>query len=224
MIYPLRNYTIKGFLWYQGEHNVPEYNDYAEMMSKLVNVWRTIWGDQKLPFYFVQIPGWSYFNHPEGIERPLFVENQKKALDLIPYSDMATTTDIGEEHCIHPTHKREVGQRLAACALYRTYGIPGIYSDVIHVKEVTYDKNTATVTWTGNSFGMSARHIDGFELAGEDRIFHTAQAMVVKGSIRVSSQEVEQPVAVRYAFHNYIKANLCNSLGVPYCSFRTDHW
>lgn len=224
MIYPLRHYTIKGFVWYQGEHNIPEYNDYADMMSGMVRTWRNIWGDNKLPFYFVQIPGWCYFNRSDGIERGLFVENQKKALTMIPYSDMATTTDIGEEKCIHPSHKREVGQRLAACALYRAYGIRGLYSDVVHIKSVTYDKNTAKVTFVGGSFGMSAESVEGFELAGSDKVFYPAKASIVNGSVLVTSQAVEHPIAVRYAFHNYIKANLRNSLGVPYCSFRTDNW
>jgi sialate O-acetylesterase len=172
----------------------------------------------------VQIPGWCYFNRSDGIERGLFVENQKKALTMIPYSDMATTTDIGEEKCIHPSHKREVGQRLAACALYRAYGIRGLYSDVVHIKSVTYDKNTAKVTFVGGSFGMSAESVEGFELAGSDKVFYPAKASIVNGSVLVTSQAVEHPIAVRYAFHNYIKANLRNSLGVPYCSFRTDNW
>lgn len=226
MINPLRNYVAKGFIWYQGEHNVPEYRYYAKMMQSMVDDWRKIWKDDKhwMPFYYVQIAPWRYFNNAMGVERPLLVEAQDKALSLISNSGMATTTDIGNEECIHPAKKREVGQRLAACALEKTYQIVGLHSNVFVEKEIEYRDHLVYLSFPTLKLGTSSSVYLGFEVAGENKIFYPAEAKLDKKRIRITSDKVKHPVALRYAFHNYVEATMKNALGIPFCSFRTDSW
>ena len=120
MICPLTNFTARGFLWYQGEAN-RGFDGYARYMQELASLWRGRWGDAEMPFYFVQLAPYTY-DDAEGLSLPLTVEQQTQALDLIPFSGMASTTDAGSEHTIHPPYKIRVGERLALLALKRTYG------------------------------------------------------------------------------------------------------
>jgi sialate O-acetylesterase len=226
MIKPLRYYTSKGFIWYQGEHNVQEYRYYDLMMQEMVTDWRKIWNDEtdSMPFYYVQIAPWRYFNNSKGIERPLLVEAQVKALSLIKNSGMATTTDLGEELCIHPSKKREVGQRLAACALEQIYQISGLHSNVFVEKKIEYNDSLVFLSFPTLQLGTSPSSYMGFEVAGEDKIFYSAEAKLDKNRIRITSDKVKHPVALRYAFRNYVEATMKNTMGIPFCSFRTDSW
>ncbi|MDE6085308.1 MAG: sialate O-acetylesterase, partial [Muribaculaceae bacterium] len=126
MIAPIRKFKAKGFIWYQGESNRKDADHYEIMLNQLVNRWRRDWGDNnnEMPFYFVQIAPYIY-DGSNKTSYPLFVEAQTRAADLIPNCEMATTTDIGEEYSIHPGKKKEVGERLAALALSKTYGLKG---------------------------------------------------------------------------------------------------
>ncbi len=126
MIAPIRNFTARGFLWYQGEANLGDIDHYDDMMARMVRQWREDWGDEtdSMPFYYAQIAPYVY-GGSRDTAYPLFVETQVRALKKIPNCGMAGTTDIGAERCIHPSKKFEVGQRLAALALAQTYGHGG---------------------------------------------------------------------------------------------------
>ena len=168
MINPLKNYTARGFIWYQGEHNLQEHLTYDVMMKTMVDEWRSMWNDEsdRMPFYFEQIAPFRYFNNSLGIQRPLIVEAQRRALGLIPNSGMATTTDIGEELCIHPAKKPTVGLRLAACALEGTYNVKGLCTSDIRVEETKYKENKMILKFNSDFRSVYPARMKGFEIAG----------------------------------------------------------
>lgn len=231
MIAPLRDYAAKGFIWYQGEANLDNPDHYDIMMAAMVDRWRKDWGDNNasMPFYYAQIAPFSYYWMKEG-DYPPFVEAQIRAQALIPNCEMAGTTDLGDRMSIHPPRKREVSQRMAALALAGTYGVE---MEEVHVPlpekwEVVDGK--MLVTFSNAPLGLwpwTSERIQGFEIAGEDRVFHPAQAWTSdnpRGVVSVWSDSVAAPVAVRYAWHNYVPCNLQTTLGIPVPPFRTDRW
>ena len=228
MIAPIRNFTAKGFLWYQGCSNLGDNDRYDAMMARMVQQWRKDWGDSKneMPFYYVMIAPHIYDSSMD-IAYPLFVENQAKALEKIPNSGMAATTDIGDEFCIHPAQKFEVGQRLAALALKQTYGQLGYQPKAPQMAAYSIKDGKAVITMSNCEGGLIPKHeeIIGFEIAGADKVFHKAQATLsATAEVTVWSDEVKQPMAVRYSFRNFAPGNLKNVYGIPAVPFRTDMW
>lgn len=229
MVAPITKFNARGFLWCQGCSNLSDIDHYDVMMARMVQQWREDWGDKenKMPFYFTMIAPYSYGNS-RAISYPLFVECQVRALDKIPNSAMAATTDAGDEYCIHPAKKNEVGERMAAFAMRDLYGQGGV--DVVAPTYESYkiDKNTVVVTLKNVGVGLQpgyGKWVKGFEVAGADKVFHPAAAHVSgHREVRVWSDKVKEPVAVRYAFRNYIACDLANILGVPVPPFRTDDW
>ena len=122
MLWPVKNYTARGFLWYQGESNIFNYQFYAPMMTAMVQLWRNVWEAPDMPFYYVQIAPYKYENS-RNTGAALLREAQVEALKTIPNSGIVPTTDIGDEFCIHPPQKDVVGLRLATLALTKTYGL-----------------------------------------------------------------------------------------------------
>lgn len=240
MIHPIENHTAKGFIWYQGENNRGLHDDYVTILSALIGDWRRKWGDDDMPFYMVQLAPYGY----EGAEKmslPMMIEAQYKIADLVPNVAIAATTDIGNPIGIHPSHKREVGERLAFLALTRDYGMKGLPLPAPTYKSMSVDGNKVTLEfnnlaynkdwWEGNTFHsyQDDGYIrpKGFEVAGEDRVFYPATGSFGHGNntIEVYSDSVPHPVAVRYYFHNYVpEANVKTCLGQPLVPFRTDSW
>ncbi len=231
MIAPIRNFTAKGFLWYQGESNLDDIDHYDTMMARMVRQWREDWGDKdgKMPFYYVQIAPYVY-KGSQDIAYPLFVESQVRALKKIPNSGMAATTDIGEEYSIHPAKKLEVGQRLAGLALAQTYGLKGFEPKTPLLKSYEIKDGKIILTFDHAEKGLNPwfqTPVTGFEIAGADKVFHPAKAWTSDkpvGKVTVWNDEIKEPVAVRYAFRNYMLCNLCNTFGIPVAPFRTDNW
>ena len=227
MICPLTNFTARGFLWYQGEAN-RGFDGYARYMQELASLWRGRWGDAEMPFYFVQLAPYTY-DDAEGLSLPLTVEQQTQALDLIPFSGMASTTDAGSEYTIHPPYKIRVGERLALLALKRTYGYGALIAQSPRYESVRFEAGRAIVRFrTDGIMGPQWKGpIEGFEIAGADRVFVPAEAEYVPGApeVTVHSDRVPEPVAVRYAFRNMPRAaTLVNSGDLPAYPFRTDDW
>lgn len=242
MISPIINYTAKGFIWYQGESNRYHPFDYAKLMNRMILDWREAWGSEEMPFIAAQIAQFTY-DGPEYLTVPVIVEQQYKAADMTPLTYIAPTTDMDSPRMIHPARKILVGERMAAIALSRTYGIKGLcgesprYSSmeidgksvVLHFKDMA-----VSTSWpaTGESFSWLDKEIKvikikGFEVAGEDRVFHTATAKLgwpVADRITVQCDSVAAPVAVRYAFRNVIESNVMTVSEVPLAPFRTDDW
>ena len=154
---------------------------------------------------------------------------QAQTLALIPHSGMATTHDVGSFACIHPADKETVGNRLAYQALVNDYGLKGIDAFPPVFKDVTFKEGKGTVSFTNpGTMGLSPISVElgGFELAGEDRVFYPAKAKVLgdRMTVQVSSDQVPEPVAVRYGMRNWSVATLYNSYGIPASPFRSDDW
>ena len=234
MIYPLRHYAARGFIWYQGEANLGNSADYAAITCAMVNEWRTLWGKADMPYYLVQIAPYSY-DVPDGRNLPLLVEQQYRIPSMLPYSAVAPTTDIGHRDCIHPPYKKEVGERLAWLALSRDYGVNGLPSTPLY-KDMKVEDGKIRLSFSGlggagNCFRVHGPQkqlvLGGFEIAGKDRVWHPASAWIEwdKNEIMVFSTEVPDPAAVRYAFRNWPEgANVVTDYGVPLPPFRTDDW
>jgi len=227
MIAPLLPYTIKGMLWYQGESNTAEYDLYKKMMPAFVSDLRRKFTVRDFPFYYVQTAPFMY-GGPEKGKAAHFREVQQQLMSIIPNSGMAVTMDIGEKTCIHPADKEKVGNRLAYWALAKTYGQNDFgYSGPIY-NSMKVEGNKVYLYFDNAPEGVAPleRELKGFEVAGDDKKFYPAQAVVeaVRGLLSVSSDNVSVPVAVRYGYTDYIKGCLFDVYGLPASSFRTDKW
>lgn len=232
MIAPINNYTAKGFIWYQGETNRDNYQDYAKLMQGMLKLWRADWKDEKMPFYYAQLAPYTY-EGVNGYSLAVMWEQQFKALKMIPYSGMATTTDLGDASCIHPARKEMVGMRLAMIALQNDYAIKGLPSSSTYCESVEYKDGKAIVKVNSlgeggdiNTLNAINQKIDGFEVAGADQKFYPAQGGIVwgQGKIELKSESVASPVAVRYNFHN-VPTGTVQTIGAqPLLPFRSDNW
>lgn len=224
---PLEPMKIKGILWYQGCSDRARYADYAQQQAALAQQFREGFKSPDAPFYFVQIAPYAY-NKPDDCLSAYLQEAQEKSLGLIPNSGMVTTADIGEENVIHPAKKKEVGVRLAWLALLKTYGISKIEVVAPRVKEIIFNEGKAVITFDSANLGLVPRNgdIPNFELAGDDKVFHSASAHYdnKEKCIIVSSAEVAEPVAVRYCWKNWCVGELKNTFGIPVGPFRSDNW
>ena len=227
---PILNYTVKGILYYQGCSNVGDPgNQYSERLALLAKQWREQFGLGEIPFYFVQIAPYYYDDDVNGVSGALLREQQQRAASLIPNSALVCTNDLAypwETQQIHPCQKQPVGERLAYIALNKTYGMHTLMCESPSFKELTISNDTCYVRLQNDYDGISRyEDIQGFEVAGADKVFHPAKAYYywTKGII-ITCDEVKQPVAVRYCFRNFQLGNVANQAGLPLFPFRTDNW
>lgn len=225
MIAPLTPYAVKGFLWYQGEADRTAPASYAQQLAAMVKGWRKAWGNEALPFYYVQIAPWLYPGDPEFAGAALR-EQQMHAAKQIPNAAMAVTLDIGSDQTIHPPEKKIAASRLAYIALAQSYGITGIPFAGPEYKSMTLTGQKVLLTFNQAQQGLyfTGNPNENFEIAGENHKFYPANAKITAKGIEVYSEHVSRPLAVRYAFKNYVKGNLYNGYGLPASSFRTDDW
>lgn len=232
MIHPIAGYSIKGCIWYQGESNYDRSDAYPLLFKTMVDSWRNIWNCGEFPFYFCQIAPYDYaFYASENMRGGKFNsaflrEAQYKAAQQITNCGMAVLMDIGEERCIHPQQKQTGGERLALLALAKTYGMKGFGYESPTFKEMAIENEKAILSFDNAPMWLTAfgKELRCFEIAGADKIFHPAEAKIVRSKIEVSSSEVKEPVAVRYAFKDFITGDLFSTEGLPVSSFRTDNW
>ena len=229
MIHPLIPYTIKGVLWYQGEGNSGQPQDYKKLFPSMVKDWRSRWGIGDFPFYYVQIAPYVYSGNNAfsvGNNTAFMREAQLQCLDLVPNSGMAITMDIGEENCIHPAKKKEVADRLLFTALNQSYGyktvdFAGPIFDSLQVKD-----SAIILKFKNAESGLYCQdELKGFEIAGDDKVFYPANAKILNyRDVFVMSDKVPDPVAVRYAWRNWVVGTLYDTNLLPASSFRTDQW
>lgn len=232
MIEPIAGYTIKGCIWYQGESNYEDPDNYPALFKTMVDSWRNGWNQGDFPFYYCQIaPYDNAFYAPEekrgGKFNSAFLrEAQLKASTQINNSGMVVLMDIGEERCIHPRKKCTGGERLAMMALGKTYGMSGFGYESPVFKEMTVENGKAVLSFDNAPMWLTAfgKELQCFEIAGEDQKFRPAKAEIKRSKVEVSSPEVPTPVAVRYAFKDFIVGDLFSTEGLPISSFRTDNW
>ena len=225
MVAPVIPFTFKGILWYQGETNRTRPEQYIRLQTAYVRMMRDRFQNLNAPFYFVQIAPYAYDN-PRAFTVGYFNEAQQKTLALIPRSGMVATVDLGNRTFIHPPKKLEVGNRLAYLALVNDYGLKGITPTAPTYKSVEFKDAEAIITVKVKDTGLIPAKVPvgGFEIAGEDRVFHPATAVAYKNTVTVSSEAVPAPVAVRYCFRNWSEGTLWNGDGIPLLPFRTDAW
>lgn len=223
MIHPLKNYVVKGFIWYQGESNVGAHKAYPERLHNMVSLWREQWNNPDLPFYYAEI---APFQYGEGDWAAYLREAQFMAQKRIPNSGMISTNDLVEPYettNIHPRNKTDVGKRLAFMALNKTYGLEHVASHGPEYQsmEIVNDRVVLTFDHAGEGFNRTDG-ITGFEIAAEDGVFLPAEAVVRNGKVEVYREGMTQPVAVRYCFRNFQIGNLAGIWELPVVPFRTD--
>ncbi|MBR9999634.1 MAG: beta galactosidase jelly roll domain-containing protein [Cyclobacteriaceae bacterium] len=229
MIHPLIPFGIKGAIWYQGESNASRAYQYRRIFSQLIEDWRGQWGQGDFPFLFVQLANFMEPKAaPSASEWAELREAQTMTLSLTN-TGMASAIDIGEADDIHPRNKQEVARRLALSALKVAYDQDVVSAGPMYKSmRVEGDKVYIDFEFTGS--GLKVRdpygYLKGFTIAGADREFYWARAELVdENTVVVYSDEVKQPVAVRYGWaDNPHDLNLYNAEELPANPFRTDDW
>ena len=226
MIAPLVPYTIKGFIWYQGESNEQRAEEYKTLFPAVIDSWRAQWKNESLPFYYVQIAPFAGDGlYTDAAERMTSAELRESQMLTLTKSNvgMAITTDVGDDKLIHPPKKKEVGDRLALWALNKDYG----YTDLVHsgpiYKSVRFNMGRALVSFehAGSGLYCPDNTIKHFEIAGTDGKYYPAKARIVGKEVMVWSNKVPQPKGVRLGWENYFEINLFNKEGLPASSFRS---
>jgi sialate O-acetylesterase len=228
MIAPLIPYGLKGFLWYQGESNVNRANQYKESFPLLIDNWRKDWKNDQLPFYWVQL---SSYGPSQDSNKGSYWAELREAQDYtlkVPQTGMAVTIDIGNPDDIHPANKQEVAHRLAANALKKNYHKNKIHASPLYDKSEFKEQQAIIYFQTPESklvIKDKYGYLKGFEIAGDDHVFHYAQAELKDNQVIVSHPLVKKPTAVRYGWSDSpLDANLFNEAGFPVSPFRTDQW
>ena len=230
MIAPLAQLSVKGFIWYQGESNAGIKGLYPTLNTEMVKGWCKDFNQGNLPFYFVQMPYYNWKKHdPYEYGYALFREEQEALLTMIPNSGMAVAIELGDTTIVHPSKKKEIGERLSKIALVQTYGkkLPAYEGPVYEGMKVEGDR--VVINYKKESLGSGLVTADDnapvtFFISGSDKKFYPAAAAIQNNAIVLHCAKVKKPVAIRYAFTNYPITNLKNKEGYPARPFRTDDW
>jgi sialate O-acetylesterase len=245
-IHPIVGFPIKGAIWYQGESNGGQGDGYLYRMRALIGGWRKVWNQGDFPFYFVQL---ANFQEPNDVPAGADGWSATRIAQLdslkIPNTGMAVAIDIGEAKDIHPKDKLNVGLRLSRWALARDYGFKDIIVSGPLFKEMKIEGSSIRISFdfvgSGLMVGRKATiesknwrepatedkesKLNRFAIAGQDKVWYWADAVIDGQTIKVSSPKVPEPIAVRYAYsQNPLGANLYNKDGLPASPFRTDTW
>lgn len=231
MFVPIKDYTYKGILWYQGCSNVSTYQTYAERLEAMVKHWRDEIAIGDIPFYCVEIAPYEYGDPSEKGKAPLLREAQRKAVERIPNSGIICTNDLVkpyERFNIHPSDKAAAGKRLCDLVLNKTYDKKQFPIESPRYKSHRFKDGAAWVAIDSPCDGICRNYdIQGFEIAGPDKIFHPADSVWLHwqtNEMVISSKAVPQPVAVRYGWRDFLPGNLHAGNYLPLIPFRTDDW
>ena len=241
-IKPLAPYAIRGALYYQGEMNAGRGSQFRLILPKVIESWRAAWNRPELPFFFVQLASFEDHKKPADAKldmRPemlakikpvgqdhgfsLVRESQFHTARTVPGVGMAVAIDAGDQWDIHPKNKKTVGERLFLLARAKAYGEKGVASTGPMAKEAKFGKDRVTITFDleeGTSLVAKSDPLVGFELAGEDRIFHKAEAKIDGNTIEVRCQAVPEPIMVHYAWAGFPEVGLYDNTGLPATPFR----
>jgi sialate O-acetylesterase len=235
MVAPLRNLSVRGVIWYQGENNAARHagcagdrDGYVQLMTLLIGEWRRAFEQPELPFYQVQLANmWRRDGDPNAPSSWAEIrEAQARVATTVPHTGLAVAIDVGEADNIHPVNKRPVGERLARLALRDVYGRNLVTSGPRYAGHVV-DGNRVRLRFESSSGELRSGTgpvLAGFAVAGADRRFVWGDARIEGGDVVVTSAQVPHPVAVRYAFGQNPEASLFNGDGLPAPPFRTDDW
>jgi sialate O-acetylesterase len=240
MISPLTSFAIKGVIWYQGESNCRNSKQYQVLFPIMIKDWREKWAQGDFPFLFVQLPN---INSPasEPVQDkdlwPGIREAQAAAMSLTN-TGMATIIDVGDPDEVHGKDKIDVGLRLSLVARHLVYGEDIVYSGPIYDSmAVEGNKIGITFKYTGSGLVIGAppwtpsgkippiaNELKGFAIAGPEKKWVWAQARISGEQVVVSSDQITNPVAVRYGWADNPPCNLYNKEKLPAMPFRTDDW
>lgn len=245
MIAPLRPFSMRGVIWYEGESNVDRATQYRSLFQELIRDWgRELNGSDQsvLPFYFVQLANFGPIKPEPGESTWAELRDAQRHALRMPRTAMAVTIDIGEANNIHPKNKKEVGRRLAFCALSRLYpsdaeNVPADSGPVLQGHE--REGPRIVLKFSHESLrprahppppvggGLRTRNdepLRGFAIAGKDKRWYWAHARIHGKTVVCSHPRVPDPVAVRYGWADNPICNLINEAGLPASPFRTDDW
>lgn len=231
MIHPLQPYALHGAIWYQGESNayaVPESLRYRSLFPAMIRQWRTQWQAPAMPFLWVQLASFGSGADTPG-ESPWSVLRESQSATLaLPDTAQVVTIDIGDRKDIHPRNKRDVGERLALAARAVAYGESLVYRGPMH-RDVRVVGNAVRIDFDTGGAALAVRgggsDLQGFEVAGADRVFHPARARIEGDAVIVQGDGVVAPLAVRYGWRDDASdADLMNGSGLPASPFRSDDW
>lgn len=227
MITPIVPFAIRGAIWYQGESNAGAAWQYRTLFPAMISDWRKAWGQGDLPFYFVQLANFmDPAADPGESEWAELRDAQTFTLRKLPATGMASAIDIGDAKNIHPRNKQEVGRRLALWALAQVHGRAVEPSGPLYTASQT-ESGRIRISFDHLGGGLVAQGgpLKRFQIAGEDKAWVWADAVIDGDTVVVSSPKVPKPVAVRYAWANNPEGcNLYNKAGLPASPFRTDAW
>jgi sialate O-acetylesterase len=226
---PVMPYAVRGVIWYQGEANAGRAYQYRDMFPLMIKSWREDWKEGDFPFYWVQLADFMPEKpEPSDSAWAELREAQTMTMDKLPHTGQAVIIDIGDAADIHPRRKEEVGKRLARWALAKDYGKQVAYENP---RYESMEKQGDKIVLKFKNVGEGLKPIDykevkGFAIAGDDKKFYWADAKVVKpNEVEVSSKDVKEPVAVRYAWADNPVCNVYETRSLlPLTPFRTDDW
>jgi len=218
MLHPLIPVAMRGVIWYQGEANHQRSLEYQTLLPTMIADWRSDWGRGEFPFFMVQIAPFKGTN-------PLIREAQMKVCEKIKNTDLVCTLDVGEAEDIHPKNKRPVGERLALLARSKVY-IEKVISSGPRFAKLKVSDNVATLSFNFTDGGLVATdaELKGFSVAGDNKTFVPAIAVIKGNKVEVSAAGILKPVAVRYAWESAPESSFSNGAGLPAFPFRTDDW
>jgi len=225
MIQPLLPLAIRGVIWYQGESNTTNSELYKRLLPALIADWRSSWNQGDFPFHIVQLANWE---QPAPFQAGSKIATLREAQSLalrVPNTAMTVTIDLGEVDC-HFKNKQAVGQRLAASALAKDYGMKDVPCQGPVFKAAKFEGSRAVVNFDNPSGGLVATGGDplqGFVLAGADGVFHPAKASIDGETVVLEAPEVPVPKSARYAWADNPICNLHIQAGFPAAPFRTDN-
>ncbi|MCA9424153.1 MAG: sialate O-acetylesterase [Candidatus Omnitrophica bacterium] len=226
MVAPLIPFSIRGVIWYQGESNANRAFEYRDLFKAMIEGWREEWNSGNFPFLYVQLPSWGPTDDEPGESDWAELREAQAMAQTLPETAMAVTIDLGETDNVHPKDKREFAHRLALLARRKVYREEiAAYSPQFASMEI----EGATVRITLKDAGSRLRTsndgpVEGFAVAGENRVFYFADARIEGDEVLVHTNEVPNPAAVRYAWDHHPRCNLVGSSGLPVAPFRTDEW
>lgn len=217
MVVPLVPYTARGVVWYQGESNSGNPDEYRILFPAMIKAWRKVWNRPEWPFLFVQL---AAYDHP-STDWPGLRAAQAYTRDTVPHTGMALAIDVGEEKEIHPRAKQPLGERLARLARAQVYGEKIVSCGPVF-QSLESNNGTMHVVFQHSEKGLKTSdgqsEVPGFELAGLDEKFHPAQAKIIsKDTVELTCSAVGKPISVRYAWANWPEppVTLQNSAGLP---------
>lgn len=219
-------YTMRGVIWYQGESDDHKPRMYEKLFTKMIRKWREYWDDAQMPFLFVQLPMHRYQQDPDFKNWPIIREAQMNVYKMVKNTGIAVITEYSQFHEIHPKKKLPVGERLELQAMHHVYHrIPAqeAFGPLYESYRIVGSEMELSFAYAEGGFRIEGDEPEGFEIAGEDKVFVPATCRISGEKMYLSAKEIESPKYARYAWTNYMVVNVFGKKnGIPLAPFRTN--